>query len=342
MAGMLDHQVGWATETTYNTPVTVTRFGEWLPGNALDWDPNVVQGEGLRVGSAVARSARRVALIGRGEGKLQFELTSKGFGSLLKGAWGTASSTTVSGTTYQQLFTAAVTGTYLDSFTIQEGIVKPGGDVDAYTYGGCTIKGFEIEQGDGLCQLAVEVDARSLATATSLATASYPTSPTLYNAGLPTSGAMTVGGTLTVPTTTALASVTSGTDVAVKSWTLSVDNGIDEKRDVLGGRNQPVVGKREITLKTTVEYDATTGTVFRDAHIGQSATPILLQLTTAETLSTGVATMQLALPACYIDGGAIPQPGEGEVVTTDIEWAILDNLTSIPAYMVLRTADTAL
>jgi hypothetical protein len=339
---MLDHQVGWAVETTYNTPITVTRFGEWLPGNGLDWNPNVVQGEGLRVGSAVARSARRVALIGRGEGKLQFELASKGFGSLLKACWGAGASTVVSGTTYQQLFSMDLVGTYLDSLTIQEGIVKPGGDVDAYTYGGCTIKSFEIEQGDGLCQLTVDVDARSLATSTALATASYPTSPTLFNAGSPISGAMTAGGTLTVPTTTALASVTSGTSVAVKSWTLSVDNGIDEKRDVLGGRKQPVVGQREVTLKTTVEYDATTGTVFRDAYIGQTSTPILLTLTTAETLSAGVATMQLALPACYIDGGPIPQPGEGEVVTTDIEWAIRDNLTDSPAYMVLLTADTAL
>lgn len=343
MGTMLDHQVGWKTESTYNTPVTVDRFGEWLPSSGLDWDPNVVQGKGLRVGSTVDRAARRTSLVGSGKGKLVFELLSKGFGTLLKGCWGTAASTLVSGTTYQQLFQAAVTGSFLDSFTVQEGIVEVGGTVDPYTFAGCTVGKYELEMPeDGYLSLTVELDCRSLATGTSLATASYPSSPTIFHSALPTSAAMTVGGTLTVPTTTALASIAAGTNVAVKSWTLNVDNGIDEKRNVLGGRNQPVVGKRKISLKAKAEYDATTGTVFRDAYIGQSSTPILLTSTTAETLSTGTAEVQLALPACYIDKGPIPSPEDGKTVVTDIEWSVLDNLTQTPAYMVMRTADTAL
>lgn len=343
MATMLDHQLGLKAETTYNTPVVVDRFFEWLAGSGLDWDPNVVQGKGLRVGSQVARAGRRVALVGKGSGKLSVELASKGLGVLLEGCWGTATSTLVSGSTYQQNFTPVVSGTYLKSFTAQEGIVKPGGTVDAYTYAGVTVGKFTVDMpADGIGTLEVEVDARSLATGTALATASYPTTPTLFAGGLPTSGAMSVGGTLTVPTTTALGSVAGGTAVAVKSWKLEVDNGLDTKRDVIGGRNQPTVGAREIKLTTTVEYDATTGTVFRDALIGQGGTPILLTAATAESLSTGVATLQLALPVCYVDGGAVPQPSEGEVITTDIEWSVLDNLTATPAYMVLRTADVAL
>jgi hypothetical protein len=343
MATMLDHQLGLKKETTYNTPVVVDRFFEWLPGDGIDWDPDVVQGEGLRVGSQVARAGRRVALVGQGSGSLKWELASKGMGTVLEGCWGTATSTLVSGTTYQQVFTPVVSGTYLPSYTAQEGITKPGGTQDAYTYGGVTIGSFEVEMpATGIGTLAVEVDARSLATGTALASATYPATPTLYASALPTAGAMTIAGTLTVPTTTALGSIAGGTNVAVKSWKLAVNNNIDDERDVIGGRNQPTVGLREIKLTTTVEYDATTGTVFRDAQIGQSSTPILLTSNTAEALSTGTATLQLALPACFIDSGAIPMPGDGKTVTTDIEWSVLDNLTQVPAYMLLRTADTAL
>ena len=334
MATMLDHQVGWAVESTWNTPVTVTRFGEWLPGSGLDYDPNVVQGKGLRVGSQVARAGRRVALVGRGSGKLAFELSSKGFGTLLQAALGTATSTLVSGTTYQQVFTPVVSGTYLPSLTIQEGIVKPGGTVDTYTHAGCSVTDFEIEVPDGgIATLSVSVDSRSMATATALATASYPTTPTLYNSGSPITAQATFGGTLTVPTTTALASVGAGTGATgIKSWTLSVANGLDTKRDTIGGRNQPVVGMRELKLKTTVEYDSATGALLRDSCIGQVGTPIVLNLTTPETLSAGTAQCQLAIPV----------PEDGKVVTTEVEWSILDNLTQTPLYLVLRTADATL
>lgn len=344
MATMLDHQVGWVQESTYNTAVTPTRFGEWMPGNGIEWDPEPMVGKGLRVGSQISRSGRRFGLVGKGSGKLEFELASKGFGTLLEGCWGTAASNVVSGTAYQQLYSASVTGTYLKSFTIQEGIVKPGGNVDAYTFAGCSVKSFEITMPDsGICMLSVDIDARSLDTSTSLATASYPTSPTLYRSSLPTTGNMTIDGTLTAATTTAVASIASGTSVTgIKSWTLTVDNALDLKRDVLGGRNQPVVGLRDIKLKTTIEYDATTGTGLRNLLINQAAVPILLDAQTDETVGAAdTAEFQLVFPAAHINSGAIPMPGEGEVVTTEIEWQILDDLTD-DIQMVLVTNDTAL
>lgn len=344
MATAVDHQLGIAVESTWNTPVTVVRFFEWLPGSGIDWDPNVVQGGGLRVGSQVPRAGRRVALVGRGSGKFKVELASRGFGTLLQSCFGTAVSTLVSGSTYQQLFTALVSGTYLPSLTIQEGIVLPGGTVHAYTFAGCSVTKWTLEvSATGLATLEVEVDARSLATGTALATATYPTTPTLFSGALPLTGAMAIGGTLTAPTNNALGSIAGGTaSVAVKSYKLEVDNNLDTKRDVIGGRNQPVVGTRAIKLSTVVEYDATTGATLRDAHIGQTVVPIVLTSNTAEALSTGTATAQIVAPAAYIDGGAIPQPTDGSTVTTSIDWTVLDNLTNNPLYGVLRTADTAL
>lgn len=344
MATMLDHQLGVGIESTYNTPVTVDRFYEWLPGSGIEWDPAPIQGKGLRVGSQVARAGRRAAGIGTGSGKLNVELLSKGFGRIFKAALGTGASTLVSGTTYQQLFTPAMNGTYLDSLTIQEGIVKPGGSVDTYTYAGCTVKSLEIDVSPGdPVKCAIDVDAMSMATGTALATASYPSSPTLYTGALPASGQGTFGGTLTVPTSTALGSVSGGTAaVGLRSWTLSVENDADTKREKIGGRNQPTIGEKKLKLKTVVEYDATTGTVFRDAYTAQTTMSILLAVTTPEALSTGTAQLQVAIPAAAIDKGAIPQPSDGKIVTTSLEWEILDPLTAAPLYVVLRTADSAL
>jgi hypothetical protein len=343
MPTMLDHQVGWKVESTYGTAVTVDRFAEFLPGSSIDWDPNVVQGKGLRVGARTARSARRVPLIGKGSGKLQLELTSKGLGTLFQSAFGIGASTLVSAGLYQQNFNTEVTGSYLPSFTLQEGVVKPGGTVDTYTAAGCTFSKFEIEMpGDGIATFSGDFDFLTLATNVALATASYPTSPTLYASGMPVTGAMQVGGTLTAPTTTALASLASSTNAVVKSWKLSVDHSIDTKRDRLGGRSQPTAGECKISLSATVEYDATTGATFRDAQIGQTAMPILLNATTAEVIGSGNAALQIVLPAAFVGKGAIPVPSAGEVITTDIEFDVLDNLTNDPLALCLRTADAAL
>jgi len=343
MATMLDHQLGIKKETTYNMPVVVDRFYEWMSGSGLEWDPNIAQGAGLRVGSRAPRAARRVGLVGKGSGKLQAELLSKGFGPLLEACFGVATSTLTTGTRYQQNYTTNITGTYLPSLTIQEGIVKPGGTVDTYTYAGCTVSKFEIEMPDnGIATLTAEIDARSLATNTALATATYPAGASIYASGLPVTGAVSIGGTATAPTTTALGSLTGATTAAGKTWKLSVDSGTDTKRDIIGGRNQPTAGKLELTLSSSIEYDAVTGAILRDAQIAQTAMPILLTATTSEALSTGVATMSILLPACYINSGAIPMPGEGEVVVTEIEFASLDNLTLQPIYLSLHTADTAL
>jgi hypothetical protein len=413
---LLDHSLGVALETTWDRAVTPDHFHEWLPSSGFDYDPNTVQGKGLRQGSTFPRSARRVALVPMVNGKIELELLSVGMGVLLKSGFGTGTSTNVSGALYQQLFTASISSAVsLPSFTAQEGIVRADGTIDSYTARGCSMKSLEIEvPSGGIASAKFDVDARHLhagrsvtdgattnssATLTSLTasfatndvgasvsgtgipantriasvesatsatmsanatatgtgvtvtiglaytTPTYPTGGTLYSSALPLTGAMIVGGTMTVPTTTVLGSISGGTTaVGVKSWSLSLDNGLDVKRDVLGGRNQATTGERKGTLKTVIEYDATTGRTLRDAQINQSPLPILLTATTPEIITAGnPATAQIAIPVAAIDKGAIPQPTEGTVAVTTIEWTILDGLSAAYAlYMALRTADTAL
>jgi len=342
VATLLDHSYGMAAEVTYNTPVTVSRHVEALVGSGHDWDPNVLQGQGLRVGSRFLRSGRRLGAVGKGKLTVEVEAVAKGLGLILEQAFGTATSTLVSSATYQQVFTPApVSGSYNKSCTWQVGVVKTDGNVDAYTYAGCTARSIEIACPEGgIATIKTEWDARSLATATGYVSPTYPSGT--VNLFTFASGTATTAGTLTVPTTTALGSVSGGTATAVRSFDLTVDNGIDDSRWVLGGRNQPTTGMRKGTLKLGVEYDATTGATLRDALINQTAFTVVLTLT-GGALGTGNETLQICLPAVMIDSGAIPDPKDDKTVVTELQCAVLDNLSAAqPIYVAVRTADTAL
>lgn len=340
MSNLTDHQFGMVSETTYGTPVTVTRFLRLLADSEHDFDAMPIQGVGLQVGApgGVDRSDRRVAGIGKGSLSVLFEAESKGLGLILSHALGTATSNLVSGTTYQRVYTPTVTGAVLPSSTMQVGVINNAGTAKTYTYAGCTITGWEFTLPEGgIGRWKFDVDARSLATATALATASYASAPSMFTAA--NTSSLKVGGTLTVPTTTALASSSGTANANIRALTLTSENSIDDGRWIPGGRNQPTVGKRTHKLKLTYEYSDET---FRDILISQAATSLLVDLQTTESLSSGVATLQLAIPAAKVTSGAIPKPTNGETVVSDIELDILWDGTNQPLYIVDRSADTAL
>lgn len=173
----------------------------------------------------------------------------------------------------------------------------------------------------------------------------YPTLPSIYGNAFPAAGALVIGGTYTAPTTTALASITSGiTGVGLRSWTFQLDNGLDLKRDVVGGRNNPTTGLRKGTLTMVVEYDATTGAYLADAQASQQDLPFILTSTTTEQPTAGnPATAQLSAAVINLDSGAFPQPTKGDTTVTTVKGTVLDGLVAAQAlYFAMRTADTAL
>jgi len=412
----VDHSVGFGTESAFGLAVAPTRHFEWLDGSGLDYDANPNQGEGLRQGSKFPRSDRRSVGIGRGDGKIKLELASKGLGLPLSYAFGTAVSTLVSGSMYQELFTATTTATTLPSFTAQEGIVDSGGNMTALTFGGCSMKSVDIKQPvGGIATLDMDIDTRSMhvvrtftdgattntspiltsaagavftlndvgrsvtgtgipalttilswqsatqvtmsanASATGAAvsvtiglaytTPTYPgATAALYTSTLPTVGALTIGGTVTVPTTTALATSSGTVAPGLKGWSLSLDNGLDLKRDTVGDRRQPITGMRKGQLSLTIEYDTPTGALLREAQANQTGLGVLLQAGAIESLgSAQTALLQVAVPVAKIDKGAIPMPTAGDTVVTDVALTVLDGLSAAQAlYLVMRTADTVL
>lgn len=343
MASQLDHSVGIGAETTYGTAVTPTRWYEWSPDSTLSWDPQYIQGGGLRVGTFLDRGQRRRNGYGRGELTIRAQLTSRTFGLLLRAAMGAGTSTLVSGATYQQLFTFGTVGASLPPLTIQCGIVDSNGTVRPHTFAGCVAMSWALEIPDdgGPAMVEVTFDARTLDTVTAITAPVMPTqtatSPVDFRSRDITG--FTLGGSLTMPTANALA--TGGTAAAYfRSLRIKVDNNLATDRTVMGNRLIPTAGRRSATISATAEY---TDTVLTDAFISQSDLPLSATFAGPETLSTGTATLQIAASAMKINSGPVPTPTDGTPVQFDFEGQILDNGSGAQALaVVLRTADTAL
>ena len=335
MAALQDASVGTAVESTYGTPVTVTRWYEFTD-ESFDYEKTVKQGAGIRVGSKVARSGRRVVTETQAKGDLTVELGSKGLGTLLQTCFGTGVSTLVSGTTYQQNFTLGATP---PSMTVQKGLIRADGTVDPYTYNGGVVDSFEIDCPHGdIAKLKAAFIFRDMLTATAYAAPSYVTGGSLFHFA---QGTITVGGTVTAPTTTALA--TGGTAVAnVRDFNVKVDNKLTADRftyNAAGKMLSPTYGLRDIGGKLTIEY---TDRTLTDAYIADTPLALTLTFTTTEALSTGFSQLQITLPEIKLNG-EVPKANGTDLITLSVDFDVLDNLTATqPIWVSLRTADTAL
>jgi len=336
MAGSQDHSLGMIEEVTYRTaPGAVTRWPEFIPDPDLAWAPTRRQGQGLRVGSFVARSGRRVTTSVQGSGGWEMECVSKGMGLFWKWALGSATSTLVSAATYQQVATLAATQ---PSFVLQQGIVEAGGTtVDAGTFLGCMIADWALTFAtDDIVKVKYNLDIADLTTATAYAA---PTMPAATQSLFQFAGGVLTTGALTAPTATTLG--IGGTAVTdVMGGTLAVNNNLNSIFPLGGGgkKSKPAVGLRTITGSLDVDYDSVT---FRDAFIAD--TPLNLVLTwSAAALGVGLETLQVIVPEIKFDGD-LPKTNGTNRPSQSMKFTGLDNLTAAQSiWVVTRTSDIAL
>lgn len=336
MASSQDCSIGFAVETTYKTPVTVARWLEYLD-ESMDWNKSVKQGKGIRVASRAARSGRRVVTSAMGGGDISVEACSKGLGLWWQALLGSATSTLVSGTTFQQVFTL---GDNPSPLTIQKGLPHINTDgtmtVDPYTFSGCMVDSWEFDfPNDDIATIKATINAGDMATATAYAAPSYVTTPNLFHFA----NVSFSSGTLTSPTTTVLgAGATPLTDI--RGGSVSVNNNLGVRLNGGGGGRQskPTLGLRTISGKLDVEYDSTT---WRDSVIGD--TPLNLIVTyTGGALSVGTETLQLVIPEIKLDG-EIAKTNGTDLIVQSVAFQGLDNLSAAqPIWVVTRTSDAAL
>jgi len=333
-----DASIGFGVETTYKTGVTPTRWLEFTE-ESLDWNKNVKQGQGLRVGTRVARSGRRVVPSADGGGDFTVEAFSKSLGLMLEGCMGGAVSTNVAGATYQQVFTLADT---LPSWTVQKGVVEVDGTVDPITFLGAMVESFDIEfSNQDICMIKPTLDVGDITTATAYTTPSFVAAGAgnLYHFA---NASLSIGGTLTEPTATALASNASATAANVRGGSISVNNHLRDDRfnmTATGRKDKPLPGLREITGKLDIEYSST---AFRDALLAETPMDLLITYT-GGALSTGVETLQIVIPEIKFDSPGLPTTNGTDLIVTSMSFTGLDNLVATqPFWIVARTSDTAL
>jgi len=171
--GDIAHQLGLSEETTWATPVTPSRFVEFT-SESLGRRQNIAVSEGIRSGRRYGGQGRRITRHDAG-GSITFEIATTGFGVFFEHLLGDVVTVEdVAATAYTHTFTP---GTLLGKgLTLQKGVEKPDGTVQAFTYPGSKVisADFSVDQ-DGLLMATLEFDASQELTATALASASYST-----------------------------------------------------------------------------------------------------------------------------------------------------------------------
>lgn len=322
-----DCSVGLGVESVYGTAVARTRWFEFLD-ESFNFVKNVKQGVGLRVGSRVARSGRRVVASAEGSGDLTIEAVTKGLGLLWQLGLGSGTSTLVSAGLYQQVFTL---GDVMPSATIQKGIPRADGTVDAYTFTGCMVESLTIDcpNADNV-KVKTSWNAKDMTTGTAYTAPSYATGPSVFTFA---HGAV-YSGALTAPTTTTLGS--AATPVAsIRSGSITIKHNLKTDRYNCGGggrKEKPFAGIREISGSLVAEYaDA----AFRDAIVNDTS------MTLVKTFTAGADVLQIVIPDVRFDGDIVK--ASTDLAMQDIKWTGLDGLTAAqPIWIVCRTADTAL
>ena len=322
-----DCSVGLGVESVYGTAVARTRWFEFLD-ESFNFVKNVKQGVGLRVGSRVARSGRRVVASAEGSGDLTIEAVTKGLGLLWQLGLGSGTSTLVSAGLYQQVFTL---GDAMPSATIQKGIPRADGTVDAYTFTGCMVESLTIDcpNADNV-KVKTSWNAKDMTTATAYTAPSYATGPSVFTFA---HGAV-YSGALTAPTATALGS--AATPVAsIRSGSITIKHNLKTDRYNCGGggrKEKPFAGIREISGSLVAEYaDA----AFRDAIVNDTS------MTLVKTFTAGLDVLQIVIPDVRFDGDIVK--ASTDLAMQDLKWTGLDGLTAAqPIWIVCRTADTAL
>jgi len=316
-------QLGIATETTFNTPVTVSRFYEFTSEN-LNYNKKTAVGMGLRAGGQLPRSQRRVVTTSDVTGDISLDLPTRGLGLLISQAMGTVpSATTVSTGVYSYTFTLG--DVYGKSFTAQVGVPQYNGTVTPKTVAGAKVSSFELAVANaGIATGKFNIDGASITTGISLATASYSATTNIFNFA---QGAITL----------------DGTSIAnIRDFSVTVDNTLKGDRYNLGSSGikaeQLINGFRKISGKITAEFTDTTlfGKVLSDAN-----SAIVLTFTGATIASTYKETLSITISAAKFnaDTPKVTSPG---VIDLSMDFEAYDNGTDAPLTIVYQTADSAL
>ena len=339
MSNATDVALTLAAETTYGTPVTVTKSFEFLK-ESLTFRKKVNDSASYRYGSSFKSSAGRVIVTTDAGGDVSMEVGTVNFGVLWKACLGAATSTKDGATNvYQQVHTI---GSTLPSLTVQK--VLPSLNTDGtfsdavYTFTGAMVSKWALNVPNaGVATLDLTLDSRDVLTTTAKATPAYGAN----NHALHFGGACLYTKTLTAPTATVAASATTAV-ANVKDITIECDNALAVDKTYYfcgaGKKSKPWKGVPQVSGKMTVEF--VTDGPFVAAFLADTAMTLLLNLAAKENTDEKV---QVALSEIRIEGDLPQAGGTPGVIEMSVPFtAYANGVAAQPIWVVNRTFDTSI
>lgn len=313
----LSAQVGFKKESVYGTAVTVDRFFE-VDSESFK---NVIAHNMTRgIGQRFQRTTRVRTYSERVTGQLALDIMNVGHGGLFEQILGGVS-TAHPATEYVHTFTPDAAGKLGISGTYQIGRPDSGGTVRAFTYAGCKVleATIDVEVGQN-AKLTLTLDGKSEATATALATASYPAT------AVPLSF---IDGAITIDAGAA----------SIKKATISIKDAQDVNRRFIGNtRLEPIAnGEMEITGQLDLEFNSLAEYA---KFVAGTASALVVTLSYGDT-GAGVPFKLIVTIPSLIYTGETPSVGSSEIVQQPLPFKALYNGTN-PIITIAETTTDAL
>lgn len=338
----LSGQVGFAAESVWGTPVTVTKFPEFL-SESINWTPTWLDSAGLKAGQAYKRIARTKQSRFAVAGNLEIEAPDKGLGLLLKHAMGSTISTPTqiaATTAYRQIHTPGTKAGM--GLTVQVGRPQPDGTVRPFTFEGMKISAAEFSVSDGeIAKWTFEFVGQDLSTATALASASYVASTSVFSFNEAT--VFKLGGTPS--TASGETTIAGGVNVVtvVNGITLRWEFPMKDDRFGLGngGAMQEPIENGIPTVTATLEGEFTSRTEIYDLLKNNTTSALQLDLTHGDAGSGNAFLMGFILPAIKVKEGNVNVSGP-DVLGQQITLEGYDDGTNPVSQVKLVSTDTTL
>lgn len=334
----LASQVGIGAESTVGTAVTVDHFLEF-DSESVNFTKNTLQGVGLHAGGLYNRANRRVISTVTAGGDLTVEAAYNKQLLLWKNILGTlVGPTSISTGVYSSVITpGSLKGT---SLTYQKGVPQTDGTVQPFTFNGCKVTGAKFSVSTSqIAMLACTVDAWNVATATSLAAASYSTTNGVFNFSQAT---IKIGGTPS--TTSGVTSISGGTPLTtlVNAYELDFSNPMKVDRYGLGSAG---VKKEQIEndyrpLTGTLTGEFTQRSEIWDLFQADTGTSLQITFTGPNITSGNPYKLDIVLPSVKFDTGELSVAGP-DVVPLNVNYTVLDNQIDNVCQVTIVNADAS-
>lgn len=324
MASM-DHQIGFANETTYGTPVVVSRFFEY-ESESISETEGRTEGDPLRVGSGFVRNDRFTPFFSGAAGNIQMTVLTKGFGYFLQHMMG-AVATTGPAETVVFTHTGTEGALFGKSFTCQMNRpFHPSGTNQAFTYEGGKITEWTLTNNvNDHLMLDLGVDFQQVLTATALATAAYPAGMDPFSWS---KGVVSIG----------------GTPYDVTEIAITCNNGLNTERQQIRGnsdKKEPTSSRREATFSIKADFDSMAQRNRAHAAVRADALASLGGTWTGPTLlgTTIFPEFTATAPSVRFDEWKGATEGT-DAIEQELSGVIRYDGTSSPLSLVVKNADS--